>query len=202
MTKYVLNSGGIKRQPELKKKFHQELVKGLGDHPRFLLCNFAQGREYWQPKFQGYSDAIAEDMPKGVTPSFELAMPATFKEQCKQADVIYFHGGDDHLLQYWMKQFNLTDLFRDKVVAANSASSDMLATHYWTCDWRACADGLAVLPIKFIPHYQSDVGNNDPSGPIDWQKAYNDLAKYGDANLPIYALKEGEFFVMELEPNA
>jgi hypothetical protein len=197
MTKYVLNSGGIKRQPKLKKQFHQELVKGLGNTPKFLMCNFAQGREYWEPKFPGYCKAISEDMPPGVQPSFELALPATFTEQCKRADVIYFHGGDDHLLQYWMKQFKLHDLFKNKVVATNSASSDMLATHCWACDWRACAEGLAVLPIKFIPHYQSDFGHDDPRGPIDWQQAYNDLAAYGDTSLPIHALKEGEFIVME-----
>lgn len=78
------------------------------------------------PKFQGYCNAIAEDMPDSVKPSFELVMLADFVEQCKQADVIYFHGGDYHLLQYWMKQFNLTELFKDKVVVTNSASSDML----------------------------------------------------------------------------
>ena len=198
MTKYVLNSGGIKHQPELKKKFHQELVKGLGKNPKFLLCNFAQGREYWEVKFQGYSDAIAKDMSEDVKPSFELAMPVTFEEQCKRADVIYFHGGDDHLLQYWMKRYDLGKLFKDKVVGTNSASSDMLATHHWTCDWRSCADGLGILPIKFIPHYQSGFGDADPRGPIDWQKAYDDLAKYGDMSLPIHALKEGEFIVREL----
>lgn len=197
MTKYVLNSGGIKRQPELKKQFHQELVKGLGNNPKFLLCNFAQGREYWEVKFQGYSDSIAEDMLQGVKPSFELAMPADFAEQCTRADVIYIHGGDDHLLQYWMKQFDYKTLFKGKVVAGNSAGSDMLATHHWTCDWRACADGLGILPIKFIPHYQSDFGDTDPRGPIDWQKAYDELAAYGDTTLPIHALKEGEYIVME-----
>ena len=199
MIKYVLNSGGIKNQPELKKKFHQELVKGLSSIPKFLLCNFAQGREYWEVKFQGYLDAIAEDMPDGVTPIFALAMPNNFIEQCKQANVIYFHGGDDHLLKYWMSQFDMANTFKDKVVATNSASSNMLATHYWTCDWRQCGDGFGVLPIKFIPHYQSNFGNDDPRGPIDWKKAYDELAAYGDISLPIHALKEGEFIVREQE---
>ena len=102
MTKYVLNSGGVKRHPDLKKKFHEELVKELGGKPAFLLCNFAQGREYWDVKFEGYAKSIAKDMPTGVEPTFELAIPATFEAQCKRADVLYFHGGDDHLLQYWM----------------------------------------------------------------------------------------------------
>lgn len=197
MTKYVLQSGGIKRQPELKKKFHQELVKGLGKHPKFLLCNFAQGREYWEPKFAGYSNAVAEDMPEGVEPTFELAMPAEFVDQCKRADVIYFHGGDNHLLQYWMKQFDVPAIFEGKVVGTNSASSFLLSTSYWTCDWRQCGDGFGILPIKFIAHYQSNFGIDDPRGPIDWQKAYDDLAAYGDTGLPIYALKEGEFIIKE-----
>jgi hypothetical protein len=197
MTKYVLNSGGIKHQPALKRQFHQEVVKGLGSNPKFVLCNFAQGREYWEPKFQHYSDMIIEDMADGVMSTFELAMPATFGEQCKRADVIYFHGGDDTLLQYWMKQFDMPELFTGKVVATNSASSNMLAAHYWTCDWRQCADGLGLLPIKFIPHYLSDFGTDDPRGPINWQKSYDELEAFGDPSLPIHSLKEGEFIAIE-----
>jgi hypothetical protein len=169
----------------------------LSNAPKFLLCNFAQSREYWEVKFAGYSNSIAEDMLDSVKPTFELAMPDAFVEQCKRADVIYFHGGDDHLLQYWMKQYDLADLFKDKVVATNSASSDMLATNYWTCDWRQCANGLGILPIKFIPHCQSDFGDTDPRVPIEWQKAYEDLAAYGHESLPVHALKEGEYIVIE-----
>lgn len=197
MTKYVLNSGGIRSAPDLKKQFHQELVKGLGEAPKFLLCNFAQPREYWDVKFQGYSDRIAEDMPANIKPSFELAMPDKFIDQCAQADVIYFHGGDNHLFQYWMKQYDLSQLFKNKVVATNSASSNTLSTHYWSGSWRKCFDGFGILPIKFIPHFQSSFGDADRRGPIDWQQAYDDLAAYGDTTLPIHALKEGEYIVFE-----
>ena len=197
MTKYVLNSGGLKHDPALKKEFHQELVQGLGDAPKFLLCNFAQVREDWEAKFPVYAASITEDMPAGVHPTFELAMPATFAAQCGQADVIYFHGGDDHLLQYWMKQYDLPKLFAGKVVATSSASSNMLAAHYWTCDWRQCFDGLGIVPIKFIPHYQSGYGADDPRGPIDWQRARDELAAYGDTTLPIHALTEGAYIVIE-----
>jgi hypothetical protein len=198
MTKYVIQSGGIRNQPELKKQFHQELIKGLGNNPKFLLCNFAQGREYWESKFPGYADSIREDMPEGLIPSFVLAMPDTFAEQCKEADVIYFHGGDDHLVQYWIRQFNLPELFDGKVVATNSASSNMLVASYWTCDWRKCGDGLGILPIKFIPHYESGFGADDPRGPIDWAVAKEELERYGDTTLPVYALKEGEYAVFNL----
>lgn len=199
MTKYVLNSGGIKNQPTLKRKFHQEIVKGMGNSPKFLLCNFAQGREYWEPKFAGYSNAIIEDMTGEVKPTFELALPGMFAQQCKDADIIFFYGGDCDLLFYWMRQFDYTDLFKGKVIATSSASSCMLARSYYTCDWRACQDGFGVLPIKFIPHYNSDFGDDDPRGPIDWKKAKKELENYGDTTLPVHALPEGEFIVIEQE---
>ncbi len=198
MTKYVLNSGGIRNNLELKKKFHQELVASTGSRPKFLLCNFAQGREYWEVKFRGYSKSIAEDMPSGFEPSFALALPEIFVEQCKRADIIYFHGGDDHLLKYWISKFDMLDLFKRKVVATNSASSNMLAAHYWTCDWRDCCDGFGILPIKFIPHYKSNFGDDDPRGPIDWKYAKNELEDYGDKTLPIYALEEANYVVFNV----
>lgn len=198
MTKYILNSGGVKKYPDRRRKFHREIVAGLSAAPKFLLCNFAQGREYWEPKFQSYCDAIAQDMPDGITPSFELAMPDTFTQQCAAADVIYMPGGDEHLLNYWMSQFDLPAIFKDKVVATNSASSDMLAAAFWTCDWREVHDGFGILPIKFIPHFKSDFGDDDPRGPIDWEQAYKDLGAYGDTSLPIYALKEGQYHVVEV----
>jgi len=194
-TKYILNSGGIKREPKLQKLYHQEIVQGLGNAPKFLLCNFAQGREFWDTKFRGYCESIKADMPAGVTPSFELAMPATFAEQCKRADVIYMHGGDDHLLRYWMRQFDLPELFKDKVVAGNSAGSDLLVAHHWSNDWRTCGDGLGIVPVKFIPHFGSVTDPADQRGQADWQKGYEELAAYGDTSLPIYALHEGEFAV-------
>lgn len=198
MIKYVLNSGGLRNQPELKEQFHREIVKGLGNNPKFLLCNFAQGREYWEVKFPGYSNMITEDMPDDTKPAFVLAMPDIFVEQCKDTDVIYFHGGDNDLIEFWMHQFDISKIFQGKVVATNSASSMMLASSYYTCDWRSCRKGFAVLPIKFIAHYKSAFGDDDPiRGPIDWQKAYNELAAYGDISLPIHALKEGEYSVIK-----
>jgi len=197
MTKYILNSGGIRNQPKLKQKFHQEIVNGLGSNPKFLLCNFAQGREYWEMKFPGYADSIKRDMPNGIKPTFTLAMPESFQKQCLASDIIYFHGGDDHLLQYWMNQFDTKKIFKNKVIATNSASSDMLSASFWTGDWRQCYDGFGILPIKIIAHYKSNYGDDDTRGSIDWQKAYDELAGYGDKDLPIYALKEGEFVIFE-----
>ncbi len=196
MTKYVLQSGGVVGYPELAKKFFAEVVKGLGKEPKILICCFSKPREDWEEKIKD-DQAHADFFPESVKPVFELAFPDTFEEQIKSCDALYIHGGDDHLLQYWLRKFDLPKIWEGKVVATNSSSSNALSKHFWTCDWRKKMDGLGILPIKFLSHYQSSFGDEDPRGPIDWKAAYRELEAYGDQTLPIHALKEGEYIVIE-----
>ncbi len=196
-TKYVLNSGGLKNQPERAKEFYAEVFKDLGPSPKILMCFFAQKREDWEEKFTNYSKDFHEQANLGSQPEFMMAMPADFEEQLKWCDAVYIYGGDDYLLQYWLKQFDLPKLWRGKTVATNSAGSDALAKYFWPCDWRACMDGLGILPVKFLAHHNSDFGTDDPRGSIDWNEAKKELENYGDKSLPVYALEEGEFVVIE-----
>ncbi|MFA5023939.1 MAG: Type 1 glutamine amidotransferase-like domain-containing protein [Patescibacteria group bacterium] len=197
MTKYILNSGGSKNQPEKAILFHQEIIKGLGKTPRVLFCFFAEKRGYWEEKFAVYGQRFLDSMSQKISPQLELAMPDKFIEQLKNNDAIIIHGGDDYLLQSWLKQYEIPNIWKDKVVAASSAGSNALAKYFWTCDWRQCLDGLGILPIKFLPHYKSSYGESDPRGLMNWDKAYQELAAYGDKSLPIYALEEGDFIIIE-----
>lgn len=196
MTKYVLNSGGIGNNPKLAKEFFAEVTKGMGSNPKILLCFFAKPREDWEIGFAEDIENSKTFMPD-IEPQFEMAMPGKFEEQLNQNDAVYIHGGDDHLLQYWLNQFDIPKIWDGKVVATNSASSHALSKHFWTCDWRKLMDGLGTLSIKFLAHYKSEYGIDDPRGPIDWEAALEELEEYGDASLPIYALKEGEYVVIE-----
>ena len=196
MTKYVLNSGGLKNNPKRAKDFFEEILKGLGSNPKILICCFAQPREDWEIKFAQDKEGIVDLAPKGVSPVLELALPSKFEEQIRDSNVVYIHGGDDHLIKYWFKKFNVPDIWENKVVATSSAGSNVLSKHFWTCDWRELMDGLGILQIKFLPHYKSSYGKEDPRGPVNWEKAYEELINYED-KLPIYALEEGDYVVIE-----
>ncbi len=195
MTKYILNSGGLKRYSDKADKFHKEIVKDLGSSPRILFCFFAVPREVWEEKFSQYSQRFLQSMDDGIAPKINLAFPNKFVEQVKNSDAIIIHGGDDKLLLYHLKKYNLPSIWQGKVVAGSSAGSDTLVKYFWTCDWRCVMEGLGILPIKFIPHYKSDYNSDSLDGPIDWDKAYRELEDYGDKSLPIYALEEGDFIV-------
>jgi len=197
MTKYILNSGGLKNHPEKAIKFNRAVVKGLGKNPRVLFCYFAVAREYWEEKFFNYTKRFLQSMSKGIEPEFELAFPDKFAEQLKNSDALIIHGGDDHLLLYWLRQYNLPKIWKSKVVAGSSAGSDVLVESFWTYDWRQVKKGLGILPIKFIPHYKSPIVQDNHRGSINWKKAFQELEEYGDKSLPVYALKEGDFIVIE-----
>jgi len=198
MTKFILNSGGLRKNPKKATQFYQETLKGLGNNPRVLFCFFAQKRENWEEKYEEYRKSFVSLIKESIRPTFDLAFPDNFVQQVDRADAIIIYGGDDCLLLHWLSKFNLKMIFKDKVIATSSAGSDALATYFWTCDWRKCMDGLSLVPIKFIPHYKSDFGDSDPRGKIDWDGSYRQLANYGDNDLPIYALEEGNYKVFEI----
>ncbi len=197
MTKYILNSGGIGNSQDKGAKFFNEMLKGLSLSPKILICAFAQPREDWEEKFAEDVDYFNSIFNKDVRPILDLAFPDSFEKQVGESDAIYIHGGDDHLIQYWLKKFDLPKIWEGRVVATNSASSHALSQSFWTCDWRRCMEGLGILPIKFLAHFKSQYGSQDPRGSIDWDAAHSLLQKYGDNTLPIYALEEGEYKVIE-----
>lgn len=194
MTKYILNSGGIRKDDDKRLEYFKELV-GHQEEPKVLVCLFAMPREEWEVKYPEYKAWVLE-----VAPSAEvlLAMPSKFEQQVEWSEGIYIHGGDDHLASYWLSKYELAKLFEGKTIAANSAGSISLSMHGWSADWRNCVDGMGLLPIKFIAHYKSDsYTSNDPRGPIDWEAAKDSLAAHGDADLPLHALEEGDYIVVE-----
>lgn len=206
MIKYVLNSGNAKRFPEKLKKYNEEVFKDFvvggdkeileGKSVKVLMCIFAQQREFWEAKFEIYRKNVGVGVDVEV--ETRLAVPDKFVKQCQWADVIIIAGGDDELLEYRFSKFDIPNIWKDKIVATGSASSNYLSSSFWTCDWRTNMDGQGILPIKFIPHFKSDFGDDDPRGPIDWDSAYKELEAYGDRSLPIHALEEGDFVVFSV----
>lgn len=134
-------------------------------------------------KFAAYSENLKTDLPDSIHPEIEMAVPDIFEKQVENADVIIIYGGDDYLLQCWLKNFNLPEIWEGKVVATSSAGSNALASSFWTCDWRQPMDGLSIIPIKFIPHYKSDFGSTDPRAPLTGKRR---TKSYKSTEIQIY----------------
>jgi peptidase E len=183
--------------PDKAQKYTVELCKNLGNTPNVLWCYFAMSTELHHERHEKYMKGVAVNFPVGIKPVHTMATIKDFKEQALAADLICLQGGRTQLLIDSLQSFDLSMLFEGKVVTGSSAGAALLSTSFFSCDDRVCGDGLGFVPVKFIPHYDSDYGYADKRGPIDWVAAKTKLTAYGDANLPVYALEEGEYIVIE-----
>lgn len=197
MTKYVLQSGSIKKYPEKMEEYFSELCQGLSGEITVLWCFFATKREERDGRSKAYLEIFAPHFPSGINPMHEIAIKEEFEEQVARADIVFFQGGSSQLLMKELSDIDLEAILQNKVVTGSSAGAMMLADEYWSCDRRVCGDGFGIVPVKFIPHFNSDFCDNDSRGPIDWEAAKRKLEAYGDQSLPLYALEEGEFVVFE-----
>lgn len=199
MTKYILHGGDIRNSYDEGKAFFADMVDGLGLKPKVLLCFFAQPKSVWQDKYMEWRVRIAASVPK-YSVQFGLANQKDFKSQSEQYDALFVYGGDCTKLINEIRQLvNYREVLdRFKVVAGASAGAIMLSKYAWDCDERKIVEGLAFVPAKVLVHFESETyGAADERGPIDWQKAWDEIAAFGDPAMPILELHEGEFETFE-----
>ena len=197
-TKYILAGGNDRESYDYGKALAAEVFKTCTPPLRVVSCAFASPREDWEAKFSVRQEWFKQAF--GGKTKVVMAFPDNFREQVREADVVYFHGGDDDLIAYRLSQFDkLSELFAGKVVAGSSAGADWLSAGFWTCDWRAVRQGSGLTPLNIIPHYESATyGQDDPRGPIDWGKAKEQLQIAIGPDQKVTPLREGEFISIEL----
>lgn len=191
MTKYILAGGYLHKAPDGGKAFLEELVKDfhLYRPVKILVCIFAEPEEKWEAKFNKDKEFFSQHLNNF---ELELAYPDTFIEQVKSSDVIFLRGGaTDSLMNLLNKSPSWTKELDSKTLAGTSAGGDVISKYSYNLDENKLTDCLGLLDIKFIPHFRSDY--NAPN--INWDKALAELKNYKE-DLPVYALKEGEFVVI------
>lgn len=193
MTTFVLIGGYPYKAADGGRKLSETLVGDSSAPWRILMCYFARPQGEWDARFQKDREAIATHLPKKKI-DFQKASFENFAQQVDWAQTIYFSGGDlEQEFQTFLQHSDWRKYIDRKTVAGSSAGADVLARYYYLLDSPGIAEGLGVLPIKVIPHFKSDY--NAPN--IDWDKAYAELKAHGE-DLPLYALREGQFQVIEV----
>ena len=191
MTKYILVGGHPHKTSDGGKAFAEELVNGFSEPVKILECLFARPKENWDLAFTQDQEFFQKHLPK-TRLELVRAEPDKFLEQVKWADAIYIRGGDLEIpLIDLLRQSSFEKELEGKTLAGSSAGADAIAKYYYGLDDLKIWEGLGLLPIKVLVHYRSDY--NAPN--IDWDKVETELKGYKE-QLPLVALKEGEFKVM------
>ena len=191
MTKFILAGGHTKGAADGGKAFCEELVDGFDQPARILDCVFAQPRDGWRQTLEEDRFFFAKNLREKVR--VELAEPETFVEQMKKMDAVYFRGGDERLLIDMMAGIpGWRESLAGKTVAGGSAGAILFCKYYFDLDaGSGIKEATGILPIKLLVHYQSDY--NAPN--IDWDAALAELTAYGEPDMEVLAIREGEFVV-------
>jgi len=192
MTKFILVGGYVQKAPDGGKAFCEELLKDFEEPIKILDCMFARLQTVWEETFTKDKEFFKTQLP-GKKLDFQLAKLNTFLEQVRWADVIYFRGDSSEELVKSLQQYSdWTQRIQNKTVAGTSAGADALSKYYYGLDNLEIRNGLDLLHVKMIPHFKSDYHGWE----FDWDKAEAELKMYKE-NLPLVALREGEFKVFE-----
>lgn len=189
MTKYILVGGYLHKAEDGGRAFLKELVEGFEqDKPvRILNCLFAQPKDTWVDKLQENKKFFSRYLNNF---EFILADQKQFVEQVKAADVIFLQGGHTKpLIKILSESGNWIKELAGKTIAGTSAGGEIMAQYYYVGKTKRIGVGFGLLPIKFIPHWHS---NLNECKNVDWDQAWQELKDYRE-DLPICALAEGEF---------
>lgn len=192
MTKFILVGGYVQKAPDGGRAFCEELVKDFSEPIKILDCVFARLPTVWGETFAKDKDFLKTQLP-GKKIELKLAEFDMFVDQINWADVVYFRGGSSEELVKSLQQCSGWEKnIQNKTVAGTSAGADALSKYYYGLDNLEVRDGLGLVPVKMIPHFRSDYHGWE----FDWDKAEAELKAYKE-DLPLVALREGEFRVFE-----
>lgn len=154
MTKYILHGGRAQDPNAENDKFFEEILDSTSTNPQILLVHFAGKPEKAEQNWQ--RDTSQFERVKGnKTLNFKLATIDGFENQVQNADVLYLGGGTTVKLLDELKDFNnLTELFKDKIIAGESAGANVLATFCYSKSGGGVFKTLGILPVKTYPHYE------------------------------------------------
>jgi len=192
MTKYILAGGYVHKALDGGKAFCEELVKDIKNKPvKILDCMFARDLDRWQEGFENDKVFFNKFLDNF---ELELADLDKFTEQVKNSDVIYLQGGYTRkIMELLSKDLSWIKQLDGKVLAGTSAGADAIAKYYVVLSTKRVGDGLGLLPVKFIPHWDSDC-LDDEAQDIKWKDELDKIKEYKE-ELPIYTLRDGEFKV-------
>jgi len=150
-TKYILHGGSALDENEMNDGFFKEILLSEKDDLKILIIPFAIGEKEFK------IDLAVSQFKKnsnGKELYFEAGKRESLEQQIKSSDIIYFIGGKTlKLLAVLADYKNLSELFKGKIVAGESAGAYVLSSCFYSESIDICSEGLKLVPVKTICHY-------------------------------------------------
>ena len=166
MTTFILHGGYTREQNDSNKGFYREIVKRLPHHATIVLSYFASTDEKKIPHtFADHCALLKEAAPEKEL-TFVQASKQDLRWQLSRADALLLNGGDNDKLIDALKQYpDFKTLIDGKTVAGSSAGAHALSTFYYSNDDGNVREGLAVIGVRVICHFESKQYKNAHNEP-------------------------------------
>ncbi|MBI5732882.1 Type 1 glutamine amidotransferase-like domain-containing protein [Candidatus Jorgensenbacteria bacterium] len=164
MIRFILHGGYTIEKNEQNDAFYKELSKYVPDGGNILLVYFSRKDEEVNKFFEDDKNRILEQA-KGKKLVLTPASEENFMEQVRHAHAVYFKGGSTEKLFAVLKRYpDFTKSIAGKVIAGDSAGAYVLAKYYYSVSSGKIGEGLGLLPVRVICHYESPrfKWKNDP----------------------------------------
>lgn len=189
MTRFILHGGIVAGQPQLlaEMSFFNKFIKDLPRSAHVLCLYIAIDPDRWEDEFKHELEKMSTQIePNAIELELGSNDAQQLKEQIKLSDAVYLRGGSNTELikSTLMKESKLGELFSDKVVAGSSAGAYALSRYYISTKG-VVGRGLDIVPCKVIAHY------------TDKRMAELETLKNYGEDLPLYALREGEYIIID-----
>ena len=156
MIKFILHGGSSNQPSPDTDAFYREMTAGSKGKFTTLLNYFSRkDEEVERLTEKDKARFLANSDNKELV--FEVADRERFAQQMQRADCLFMKGGETAKLVDAMSRYeNLTELFKDKVIAGSSSGAYVLSKYYWENDIDTLGDGLGFFNIKMFCHYAAD----------------------------------------------
>ncbi len=159
MTKFILHGGFDKNKEYIRDEFFKNVLENTPKDVKIFLVFFAELKEYLELRIEQCKEQF--DKNKGSKNlEFKMASEKNFLEGSAWADIIFLNGGRTANLLESLKKFqNIDQIFKDKIIAGDSAGVNALGHSFYSRKTKEINKGLGILPFKMIVHYSDDMGN-------------------------------------------
>lgn len=191
MTKFILHGGFTREDNELNRSFLREITKDLPESSKILLVMFAVDDDKVNDKFKFFSELLDKNA-NGKHFEYVLATKQDFSKQVSQANAVYLQGGDTAKFRDTLDEYpGFEKDIQGKVVAGSSAGAYVLSKVYFSVTQGGIMEGIGILPVKTVCHYQSKIQENRDKGPEELEAL--------DDGLELVVLKDFEWKTFEVE---
>lgn len=189
-TTFILHGGESSRNTQANKSFFTHIVDHVHKNKLDILCvYFARPKHRWEESFEE-DRAIFHELCSSKSLNITMAdlEIQVLRRQIQKSDIVFINGGLHGCLKETLNTLgNFPTLIRGKTVVGISAGANILSKYYWSSVAQDIREGLGILPIKLICHYE-------PTDTAEVQA----LERYKE-KLPLHKITEEHFEIIPLD---